>query len=91
MATYTCENGTILVGTDNRICQSNGNWSSTEPSCEESSLFPFGVSVGDQVVPPALDGSSSVIVKMDVSCPFFGSQEEILFVSNNKLCVGNNS
>ena len=54
-----------------------------EPSCEDDSLFPFGVSVGDSQVPPALDGSSPAIVKLDVTCPFFGTEEDILFVSNS--------
>ena len=83
-AIYTCDDGFLLAGTDTRICQSNGNWSNTEPSCEESSLFPFGVSVGDQVVTPALVGQSPPIVKLEfnVTCPFFGVQEDILYVSN---------
>ena len=33
-ATYTCSEGYVLIGTEVRTCQSNGNWSSEEPLCE---------------------------------------------------------
>ena len=81
-ATYTCDDGFLVAGTDTRICQSNGNWSNIEPTCDVSSLFPFGVSVGDQVVPPAFIGQSPPVVKttFNASCPFFGVQEDTLYV-----------
>ena len=50
----------------------------------EDHLFPFGPSVGDSVVLPALDGVSGAIPKVFLGgtpCPFFGQQERILFVS----------
>lgn len=81
-AFYSCEPGFLVVGNSTRTCQISGNWSNTEPRCEDDGLFPFGVSVGDLVVPPADDGSSPPITKMDnVLCPFFGVQEEVLYVS----------
>ena len=30
---YTCDTGYVLDGADTRICQANGIWSGTEPSC----------------------------------------------------------
>ena len=34
IATYSCEEGYILIGIPMRECQSNGSWSEEEPSCE---------------------------------------------------------
>ena len=36
MATYTCNDGFILVGVDTRVCQSNATWSLPTPECGES-------------------------------------------------------
>ena len=47
-------------------------------------FFPFGVSEGDQLVPPALDGTTAPQSKLAVSgitCPFFGVDEAILHVN----------
>ena len=47
-------------------------------------LFPFGLAVGDEIVSPQLDGSSRSVSKLgfsDLSCPFFGVDEDTLFVS----------
>ena len=33
IVTYTCDTGYVLDGADTRICQANGMWSGTEPSC----------------------------------------------------------
>ena len=30
---YTCDTGYVLDGAETRICQANGMWSGTEPSC----------------------------------------------------------
>ena len=32
-ATYACDSGYILNGTDSRICQPDGFWPATEPVC----------------------------------------------------------
>ena len=37
IATYTCDPGFVLNGNMERICQANGNWSGTEPTCEGQS------------------------------------------------------
>ena len=34
VAIYSCDTGYNLVGSPSRICQANGMWSSTAPSCE---------------------------------------------------------
>ena len=34
IATYTCDPGFNIVGNMTRICQENGDWSGTEPTCE---------------------------------------------------------
>ncbi len=33
-ATYTCDTGYMLNGTDTRTCQSNAMWSPDEPTCD---------------------------------------------------------
>ena len=33
-ATYTCNSGYELSGSDTRTCQSNGEWSGSAPTCE---------------------------------------------------------
>ena len=38
VATYTCEDGYMLMGFPMRECLSNGNWSQEEPVCESKSL-----------------------------------------------------
>lgn len=34
-AIYTCEEGYRLVGVEFRLCQADGSWSATEPSCHK--------------------------------------------------------
>ena len=33
-ATYTCNSGFEISGSDTRTCQSNGDWSGSAPTCE---------------------------------------------------------
>ena len=33
-ATYECDSGSILVGSLERTCQDDGNWSGTDPTCD---------------------------------------------------------
>ena len=33
IANYTCDQGYLLCGAGNRICQSNGSWSGSPPDC----------------------------------------------------------
>ena len=33
IAQYTCNTGYNLIGSESRICQSDGTWNSTDPSC----------------------------------------------------------
>ncbi|XP_065916119.1 uncharacterized protein [Dysidea avara] len=35
ICTYTCDNGFVLNDTDNRKCQNDGSWNSTEPFCDQ--------------------------------------------------------
>ena len=49
-----------------------------------SVLLPFGVAVGDELVPPADDGSSDAVSKLgfsNLTCLFYGVEEDTLFVS----------
>ena len=34
VANYSCDNGYELVGPSTRMCQANGSWSDTAPSCK---------------------------------------------------------
>ncbi|KAJ8038243.1 Sushi, von Willebrand factor type A, EGF and pentraxin domain-containing protein 1 [Holothuria leucospilota] len=36
--TYSCDNGYVISGQTNRVCQANKTWSATEPTCIESRL-----------------------------------------------------
>ena len=50
---------------------------------EASGLLPFGVFAGDQVVPPADDGSSTPQSKLavaNITCPFYGTNEGTIYV-----------
>ena len=51
----------------------------TEPIRDH--LFPFGRCVGDTMVPPSLDATSDVTFKSNVTCPFFETEEDRIFVS----------
>ena len=61
-----------------------------------SVLLPFGVAVGDELVPPADDGTSDPVSKLGFSnlfYPFYGVEEDTLFVSANEtemLCIAYN-
>ena len=43
-ATYACETGFNLVGMSVRVCQSNGTWSGSDPTCQ--SKYTFSVAIG---------------------------------------------
>ena len=43
VATYTCDDGFILVGDPTRICRDDGTWSGEEPTCERKLLSPLHV------------------------------------------------
>lgn len=34
--TYSCDDGYVISGQRNRVCQANKTWSATEPTCIES-------------------------------------------------------
>ena len=38
VVTHTCNDGFVLVGTDERICLESGNWSASLPSCESKNI-----------------------------------------------------
>ncbi len=42
-ATYSCNNGFILVGQTTRICQSNGEWSGIAPVCKSKTEHMYQV------------------------------------------------
>ena len=54
IATYTCNDGFELSGSDTRACESNGEWSGSAPTCE-----------GNQSLVHAVTGQSII----DSSCP----------------------
>lgn len=39
-AIYTCEEGHRLVGAEYRVCQADGSWSASEPSCHKTGIDP---------------------------------------------------
>ena len=41
VATYRCNTGYVLVGDTTRVCQVNGLWNSTPPSCERKPCLPI--------------------------------------------------
>lgn len=43
IANYTCDTGFRLVGDAERVCQSNGLWSGTNPACQGMNLSTVGV------------------------------------------------
>ena len=34
MATYTCDEGFNLIGNSTRLCQADGSWKGTDPTCQ---------------------------------------------------------
>ena len=40
-AIYTCDEGYRLVGVEFRLCQADGSWSATEPSCHKNGKLSF--------------------------------------------------
>ena len=42
-AIYTCDEGYRLVGVEFRLCQADGSWSATEPSCHKNGNIHFSV------------------------------------------------
>lgn len=51
-------------------------------------LLPFGVSLGDELIPAGLFNSSGPQSKLaiyNVTCPFFGTRESTLHVSRQEL------
>ena len=52
-------------------------------------LFPFGSPLGDVLLPPSLDANSGPQSKLaisNVTCPFFGTSESIIYVSCVVAC-----
>ncbi len=39
MATYECDSGFGIKGAINRMCQKDGTWSGSNPTCERKSVF----------------------------------------------------
>ncbi len=37
-AIYTCDDGFGIVGNSTRVCQENGEWTDTDPSCQVGTL-----------------------------------------------------
>jgi len=50
-------------------------------------LFPFGLSEGDSIVPPTLDGTTPRI-ELRTAFPFFGMPETALHVSSTHHSSG---
>uniref|UniRef100_A0A8C5RGE2 Complement factor B n=1 Tax=Laticauda laticaudata TaxID=8630 RepID=A0A8C5RGE2_LATLA len=47
---YTCENGLILFGSKERICQELGGWSGSEPECRQPYTFDTPEEVADSFI-----------------------------------------
>eukprot|EP00731_Ephydatia_muelleri_P030223 Em0021g746a len=52
VATYTCNNGSLLIGNAARACQVNGLWSGSSPVCQ--------VIICNEVLPPPRNGNLKV-------------------------------
>ena len=53
-------------------------------------LLPFGVPFGDEVILPGLfstSGPQSKLAISNITCPFFGTSEDTIFVSASLLMV----
>ena len=49
-------------------------------ACTATLLLPFGVAAGDELVPPADDGTSRPV---SLSSRFYGVEEDTVYVRNN--------
>ena len=47
VASYTCDDGYILEGAEERTCQSNGKWSRNEPACNRESSMSLVADMND--------------------------------------------
>ena len=45
--------------------------------------LPYGLLAGDQQLTATDDGASPALVKLPEACPFFGSEEDTVYVSVN--------
>ena len=60
-ATYACETGFNLVGMSERVCQSDGTWSGSDPTCQ-SSKYTLSVTIGT--------GCNTILFSTQLCVPF---------------------
>ena len=58
---YSCEQGYTLYGPVERICQSNGTWSDSSPSCHANGLYTLLVSTNITTTTTTTNATTTVL------------------------------
>ncbi|XP_053395370.1 mucin-like protein [Mercenaria mercenaria] len=85
VVTFDCLDGYLLQGDLAIVCNSSGKWNGTVPSCiEKVSLYPHGISEGDDIIPDNTDSCSDAIL-LDPGIPIFEETHKKIYICRNGL------